>query len=183
VHNPDLVAGTIQSLTLEIRKRDILEGSPLSRHQIVQDRMVRKGQWAEAWQQALDPDGVRLRQRVLIIVAPRSFGSTTLALHLLARHTDDRTDIVKLDADWSAPKVGRLPVEEHHAYQLDLKDPDTDRVSSDFLRGLEQHAELLESRGSYLVLTVAKDRTHVKSLTVAPGGMSSRLRHGQRTCG
>lgn len=157
VHNPDVVAGTIQSLTLEIRKRDILEGSTLSRHQIVQDRMVRKGQWAEAWQQALDPEGVRLRQRVLIIVAPRSFGSTTLALHLLARHTDDRTDIVKLDADWSAPKIGRLPVEEHHAYQLDLKDPDADRVSSDFLRGLEQHAELLESRGSYLVLTVAKD--------------------------
>ncbi|MFD8978460.1 hypothetical protein [Streptomyces sp. NPDC059564] len=157
VNHPEMVVGTIHTMNVETRKRDILEGPTLQRHRITKEPLVRKGQWTEAWRQALDLDERRLRRHVLIIVAPRSFGSTTLALHLLARHTDDQTDIVKLDADWKVPKVGRLPAENQHAYQLDLKDPDRDRVSADFLKGLEQHAELLESLDSYLVLNVAKD--------------------------
>ncbi len=157
VNRPEFLIGNVEKMVNETRKHDILEGPVLPRHWIKQEPIVREGQWAETWQQALDPEDGRLRQHVLVIVAPRSFGSTTLALHLLAWHTDEETDIVKLDADWKTPKVGRLPAEERHAYQLDLKDPDHDRASADFLTMLEQHAQLLEKLGSYLVLNVAKD--------------------------
>ncbi|MFF5808915.1 hypothetical protein [Streptomyces sp. NPDC012746] len=152
-----MVVNHADKIINETRKHDILDGPTLHRHQIKQELIVREGQWAETWRQALDPEGVRPRQHVLIIVAPRSFGSTTLALDLLARHTDEDSDIVKLDADWKTPKVSRLPAEERHAYQLDLKDPGRDRVSADFLTMLEAHARLLEKLDSYLVLNVAKD--------------------------
>ncbi|MFI6348468.1 hypothetical protein [Streptomyces sp. NPDC050560] len=157
VTSPEMFVHHANKIINETRRQEILEGPTLPRHRIEQEPIVREGQWAETWQQALDPEGVRPRKHVLIIVAPRSYGSTTLALHLLARHTDEDTDIVKLDADWKSPRVGRLPAEERHAYQVDLKDPDHDRVSADFLTMLEEHAGLLEKLGSYLVLSVARD--------------------------
>ncbi|MFF3606743.1 hypothetical protein [Streptomyces sp. NPDC002463] len=159
VNNPDVVVGSVAgNLNFEIRKGDILEGPVLTRDAIKQTPMVRSGQWTEAWTRALDPGTTpaRLRKPVLIIVAPRSYGSTTFALHLLAETTDDLTPIVKLDADWTTPRVGRLPQELRHAYQLDLKDPDTDGISTDFLDNLEDHAEKLGRLGSTLVLTVAE---------------------------
>ncbi|MFD4759520.1 hypothetical protein ACFWOJ_11655 [Streptomyces sp. NPDC058439] len=57
---------------------------------------------------------------------------------------------------WAVPSSG------HHSApgptsMVDLKDPDHDRVSADFLTMLEEHAGLLEKLGSYLVLNVAKD--------------------------
>ncbi|GAA3387937.1 hypothetical protein [Streptomyces roseoviridis] len=157
VNRPEFFVNHADKIINETRKQGILEGPTLPRHRIKQEPIVREGQWAETWQQALDPAGLHPRKHVLIIVAPRSYGSTTLALHLLARHTDEDTDIVKLDADWKTPKVGRLPAEEHRAYQVDLKDPERDRISADFLTMLEEHAGLLEKLGSYLVLNVAKD--------------------------
>ncbi|MFD6935370.1 hypothetical protein ACFWAP_04320 [Streptomyces goshikiensis] len=157
VNRPELFVHHADKIINETRKQGILDGPTLARHRIKQEPIVREGQWAETWHQALDPAGVHPRKHVLIIVAPRSYGSTTLALHLLARHTDEDTDIVKLDADWKTPKVGWLPAEEHHAYQVDLKDPDHDRVSADFLTMLEEHAGLLEKLGSYLVLNLAED--------------------------
>lgn len=157
VNHPEFVVNHADKIINESRRQDILDGATVPRHRIKQEQIIREGQWAEAWRQALDPEGMRPRQHVLIIVAPRSFGSTTLALHLLARHTDDDTDIVKLDADWQVPKAGRLPAEERHAYQLDLKDPVRDLVSADFLTRLQDHARILEDLGSYLVLNVAKD--------------------------
>lgn len=157
VNRPEFFVNHADKIINETRKQGILEGPTLPRHRIKQEPIVREGQWAETWLQALDPAGLHPRKHVLIIVAPRSYGSTTLALHLLARHTDEDTDIVKLDADWKRPKVGWLPAEERHAYQVDLKDPDHDRVSADFLTMLEEHAALLEKLGSYLVLNVAKD--------------------------
>ncbi|MFI9424642.1 hypothetical protein ACIG54_13900 [Streptomyces achromogenes] len=157
VNRPEFFVNHADKIINETRRQGILEGPTLPRHRIKQEPIVREGQWAETWLQALDPAGLHPRKHVLIIVAPRSYGSTTLALHLLARHTDEDTDIVKLDADWKRPKVGWLPAEERHAYQVDLKDPDHDRVSADFLTMLEEHAALLEKLGSYLVLNVAKD--------------------------
>lgn len=157
MNRPEFFVNHADKIINETRKQGILEGPTLPRHRIKQEPIVREGQWAETWLQALDPAGLHPRKHVLIIVAPRSYGSTTLALHLLARHTDEDTDIVKLDADWKRPKVGWLPAEERHAYQVDLKDPDHDRVSADFLTMLEEHAALLEKLGSYLVLNVAKD--------------------------
>lgn len=157
VNRPEFFVNHADKIINETRKPGILEGSTLSRHRIKQEPIAREGQWAETWQQALDPAGLHPRKHVLIIVAPRSYGSTTLALHLLAEHTGEETDIVKLDADWKTPKVGWLPAEERHAYQADLKDPEHDRITADFLTMLEEHAGLLEKLGSYLILNVAKD--------------------------
>ncbi|MGW7291732.1 hypothetical protein ACWGIB_04975 [Streptomyces xiamenensis] len=157
VGNAGVVASHIEQLILETRKRDVLEGVVLERHDITDGPFIREAQWEEAWEEAIDHDSLRLRQHVLIVVAPRSFGSTTFALHLLARHTDSDTRLVKLDADWSSPTVGRLPLEERHAFQLDLKDPDCDQPSPDFLNSLSKHATNLKACGSHLVITVAKE--------------------------
>ncbi|MCT9113050.1 hypothetical protein N4G69_47310 [Streptomyces mirabilis] len=155
--NIDVVAGSIHKFIKQTRKRDLLEGVRLDRGDVLSQPFVREGQWAQAWQQVLATDVPRPRQRVTVVVAPRSFGATTFALRLLAEHTDGATALVKLDADWPNAAQGRLPLEEEHAYQLDLKDPETDRPSADFLNALSGFAEDLEICRSYLVLTVAEE--------------------------
>ncbi|MFE7314248.1 hypothetical protein ACFU7T_14365 [Streptomyces sp. NPDC057555] len=155
--NVDVVAGRIEHLILETRKRDVLEGIEVDRGHVLEQPFVRDSQWAETWKQAIDPATGRLLQRVLIIVAPRSFGSTTFALRLLAEHTDSHTALIKLDADWNAPSKGRLPLEKRHAFQLDLKHPVNDQLSADFLDALSKHADNLRDCDSYLVLTVAQE--------------------------
>ncbi|MFJ4518973.1 hypothetical protein [Streptomyces sp. NPDC088816] len=153
----DVVAGSIDTFISQTRKLDLLEGVPVDRREVLGQPFVCEGQWAEAWQQALAPERPRPRQRVVIVVAPRSFGATTFALRLLAEHTDHRTALVKLDPEWNTPSQSRLPLEKEHAYQLDLKDPKTDRPSVDFLNALSVFASHLAAAGSYLVLTVARE--------------------------
>ncbi len=153
----DVVAGSINKFVSQTRKLDLLEGVRIDRGEVLSRPFVCEGQWAEAWQQALTPEAPRPRQRVVIVVAPRSFGATTFALRLLAEHTDSTTTLVKLDGDWNAPSQGRLPLEEEHAYQLDLKDPESDRPSADFLDALSTFADHLGDARSYLVLTVAQE--------------------------
>ncbi|MGI5473297.1 hypothetical protein [Streptomyces sp. CA-132043] len=99
----EVVAGVIEELILQTRKREVLEGSEISRSRLLEQPFVRGRHWESVREEAVDPATGRLRQPVLIIVAPRSWGSTTLALRLLAEHTDDRTTVVKLDVDWNAP--------------------------------------------------------------------------------
>ncbi|MBT2508512.1 hypothetical protein J7I98_22005 [Streptomyces sp. ISL-98] len=153
----DVVAGNINKFVNQTRKLDLLEGVRVDRGEVLSQPFVCEGQWAEAWRQALAPEAPRPRQRVVIVVAPRAFGATTFALRLLAEHTDSATTLVKLDCDWSTPSQGRLPLEEEHAYQLDLKDPETDRPSADFLNALSTFADHLGASRSYLVLTVAQE--------------------------
>ncbi|BBJ37425.1 hypothetical protein SSPO_001430 [Streptomyces antimycoticus] len=105
----EVVAHRIEHLIMETRKQDLLEGVELDRGQLLKQPFVRDPQWAASWEQAIDPATGRLLQPVLIIVAPRSFGSTTFALRLLAEHTSNDTRLLKLDADWSAPKRGGCP--------------------------------------------------------------------------
>lgn len=154
-----VAAGEIKELNVlqELRKRDTLEGDERDRQQIIEKPFVLGGRWKEAWDQVVDGETHLLRPRVLLVVAPRSFGSTTFALQLLARHTEADTRILKLDADWSSPSRGRLPVAPQHAYQVDLKDTRTDRLSADFLDSLTRHAEDLALARSFLVMTVAEE--------------------------
>ncbi|MFJ3905460.1 hypothetical protein [Streptomyces sp. NPDC090025] len=156
VHQADVVANTVGNLHIEKRMRDVLDGVVLDRDEIRRRPFVRDNEWSSVWGKAIDPETSRPVRRVLLIVAPGSYGSTTFAFQLLARHTDTATDLFKLDADWTTPRVGRLPLSERRAYQLDLKDPDRDRPSADFVSALEAHAKDLESRDSYLVVTVAE---------------------------
>ncbi|GAQ68254.1 hypothetical protein [Streptomyces scabiei] len=152
----DVVANVVEQLILETRKRDLLEGVEQDREQLLDQPFARSAHWKTVWEQIIDPATSRPRRPVIIIVAPRSCGSTTLALRLLAEHTPGHTTVVKLDADWQTPSKGRLPLERAHAYQLDLKHPENDQVSADFLNALSEHAAHLRDCRSYLVLTVAK---------------------------
>ncbi|MEU6312525.1 hypothetical protein [Streptomyces sp. NPDC047014] len=159
IEQANVAAGHIAEFNLrqETRKRDVLEGVERDRREILEQPFVLSGRWKEAWDQVVHGETRLLRPRVLLVVAPRSFGSTTFALHLLARCIDADTTLVKLDADWNAPSRGRLPIDHRHAYQVDLKDTRTDRLSADFLDSLTRHAEALASARSFLVMTVAKE--------------------------
>lgn len=154
-----VVANIVEELHLQTstHKRDVLEGFDIDRGQLLEQPFVRGPHWDTAWAQALDTVSGRPKQPVLVVVAPRSFGSTTFALQLLAQHTARHVNLVKLDADWSTPTKGRLPLEKEHAFQLDLKHPENDQLSSDFLNALSAHASQLRASGSFLVLTVAQE--------------------------
>lgn len=173
----DVVAQHIDEVILETRKRDVLEGDVQDRGALLQQPFVRSEHWTEVWDQALHPGAAGLRQPVLIMVAPRSFGSTTFALRLLAEQTDGHTTLVKLDADWSHPSRGRLPLEKDHAYQLDLKHPVNDALSADFLNSLSKHADNLRDARSSLVLTVAQDLWTDHHVGERSGIHVLRLRH------
>ncbi|MEV6213049.1 hypothetical protein [Kitasatospora sp. NPDC051914] len=170
----EVVAGVVEQLVLETRKRDVLEGEELDRVALLEQPFVRDA-WTDTWQEALDPATGGLRAPVLVVVAPRAIGATTFALRLLAEHTTPSTTLVKLQADWNSPSRTRLPLEQRHAFQLDLKDPDTDRVSADFLTSLGKHAEHLANCRSYLVLTVAQEIWEVPGLVARPGVQVLRL--------
>ncbi|WP_226962415.1 hypothetical protein [Streptomyces sp. C8S0] len=88
---------------METRKRDLLEGVEFSRKKLLTQPFVRSPHWDTVWEQIVNPDTKRPRQPVTVIVSPRSCGSTTLALRLLAEHTAPETTIVQLDADWDTP--------------------------------------------------------------------------------
>ncbi|MFF8918737.1 hypothetical protein ACF08M_36880 [Streptomyces sp. NPDC015032] len=172
----DVVANVIEQLILETRKRDLLEGVKQSRERLLDQPFARSTHWETVWEQIIDPATSRPYQPVIIIVAPRSYGSTTLALRLLAEHTTDTTTVVKLDADWKTPSKGRLPLEKAHAYQLDLKHPENDQVSTDFLNALSEHATHLRGCRSYLALTVAQDLWKDHRLSDRDGIQVVRLR-------
>jgi hypothetical protein len=174
-----VVAGQLGTLILEKRKKDLLEGSVYKRGDILEDPFVRDPHWTESWDEAHDPVTGGLAAPILVIVAPRSIGSTTFALRLLAEHATSATTLLKLDPDWPAPSRGRLPLEEDHCFQLDLKDPEHDRVTGDFLDSLPEHAEQLHACRSRLVLTVTQELwtnhrvsprrgVHVLHLSAAP---------------
>ncbi|MFD0291169.1 hypothetical protein [Streptomyces sp. NPDC127118] len=155
--DPEVVAHHIEQVILETRKRDLLEGVEQDRERLLDQPFVRGPHWDLVWEQIVNPVTGRPRQPIIVIVAPRSCGSTTFALRLLAEHTADETTLVQLDADWDTPRQGRLPLEKAHAYQLDLKHPENDQVSTDFLNALSKHASHLRDCRSYLALTVAQD--------------------------
>ncbi|WP_159057736.1 MULTISPECIES: hypothetical protein [unclassified Streptomyces] len=165
IQQADVVAHTVSNLHIEKRTRDVLDGARLDRDDIRRQPFVRDDEWNDVWDKMVDPATSRPNQRALLIVAPGSYGSTTFALQLLARHTGPHIGLVKLDADWTAPRVGRLPLAERVAFQLDLKDPDRDRPSADFVSALDRHAQDLEACDSYLVITVAEELyDHMPSL-------------------
>ncbi|MDT0408311.1 MULTISPECIES: hypothetical protein [Streptomyces] len=155
--DPEVVAHHIEQVILETRKRDLLEGVEQDRERLLDQPFVRGPHWDLVWEQIVNPVTGRPRQPIIVIVAPRSCGSTTFALRLLAEHTADESTLVQLDADWDTPRQGRLPLEKAHAYQLDLKHPENDQVSTDFLNALSKHASHLRDCRSYLALTVAQD--------------------------
>lgn len=150
----DSVRGPVTVMP-QIRVRDVLSGSPVDRERFRSDLFYVGGQeWSSAWQEATE---ALAKHSILVVVAPRGYGSTTFSLRLLARHTTEDTHLIQLEADWGSPKIDKLPLEQNRAYQIDLQDPEHDRLSSAFLNGLEEHAKNLEALGSHLVVAVADE--------------------------
>ncbi|WP_233290356.1 hypothetical protein [Kitasatospora sp. MBT66] len=170
----DVAIGVVDQLIIETRKRDVLEGEAVDRDTLQKQPFVRDA-WTQAWQETLDPETGLLQAPVLVVVAPRAIGTTTFALRLLTEHTEPTAMLVKLQADWKTPSCARLPLDRGRAFQLDLKDPETDRVSADFLGSLEKHAVNLASCGSHLVLTVAQEVWDVVGLLSRRGVQVLRL--------
>ena len=152
-----LVAHKVGSVSVgpQIRMRDVLSGTRLDRSAIRNDRSYLEAkEWRQAWDDAIS---ALPENRVIIVAAPRGYGSTTFSLRLLACHAREGAELIQLEADWKSPKIDKLPIQENCAYQLDLQDPDHDQFVSAFLNGLGTHAANLKAVGSYLVLAVADE--------------------------
>jgi hypothetical protein len=139
----------------QIRVRDVLSGGPVDRDEIRKSQSyVEAEEWEKAWQGAVDA----LHDKgVVIVVAPRGYGSTTFALRLLACHAPANAELIRLEADWDSPRVDKLPLQEDRAYQVDLQDPKQDRFDGAFLSGLGKQSTNLRALGSCLVLAIAEE--------------------------
>ncbi|WP_329571724.1 hypothetical protein [Kitasatospora sp. NBC_01266] len=157
VENAGAVVNHADSLTVNQLKPDVLSGRPLDRDALrdsryyvpVSPRQVASGPMTAA---LLDE-----KTGVIVVVAPRHIGSTIFAQQLLAQHTPTDVTLLQLAADWRVPSVGKLPILGRTACQLDLKDPQSDLLSAEFMAGLGEHAGRLNAVGSRLILTVAKE--------------------------
>jgi hypothetical protein len=143
------------AIAAEIRVQDVLSGSPVDRDIVRNDSTyVEADEWSQAWKEA---SRTLPENRVVIVVAPRGYGSTAFSLRLLACHAAADAELVRLEADWMSPKINKLPLQRNCAYQLDLQDPDHDRFDGAFLNGLGKYSAELKALGSYLVLAVADE--------------------------
>lgn len=158
IETAGLVANHISgpvSVAPQTRVREVLNGGNVDRRAIQNDRSyVQAREWNLAWEEAVRVLPVN---RVIIVVAPRGYGSTTFSLRLLACQVDEHAELIRLEADWQSPVASKLPLERNRAYQLDLKDPSRDQFDGAFLSGLREQSSSLKALGSYLVLAVAAE--------------------------
>ncbi|WP_157855361.1 hypothetical protein [Kitasatospora purpeofusca] len=155
--NIGVLANRIENFNQETRRRDVLDGTEIDRAGLRDSpAFFLPPEWSSAWSagaEALRPSGTC---GVLIVVSRRGYGVTTFAQHLAARHSTDSV-LLDLEADWSHPSVGRLPIEPRHTLLLELKDPETDRFDSGFMHHLASYAGKLRQCGSRLILTVTTE--------------------------
>ncbi|MFE6501523.1 hypothetical protein [Kitasatospora sp. NPDC057738] len=168
--------GQVDRMYQEIRQ-DFLEARGLDRTKLLESRTFAlpsawKAVRAQLADALADPE-----VRVIIMVAPRGYGSTTFVHHVLAHHTPFETKLVELEPDGPRPKVSRIRRERGRAYQLDLKDPHTDHPSTTFLDDLAASVPVLKQVSSTWVLNIAADLwTEQRTWPVAPGVRVVELR-------
>ncbi|MFF2954648.1 hypothetical protein ACFVVU_25280 [Kitasatospora sp. NPDC057965] len=175
VGNAGIAALHIGTLVQKVRG-DLLPARELIREEILgSPTFTDPAAWNDArnqgWAALADPD-----IRVVIIVSPRGFGSTTFAHRLLATRTPQSMTLVQLEPEWQDPKVEKLRLDSSHAYQLDLKDPEKGSPSRDFLSDLAKKVEKLKAAGSIWVLTVATELWASHWAWSAPGVQVIALR-------
>jgi hypothetical protein len=143
------------SISPEIRIQDVLRGALVDRNEIRDDgSYVDATEWQQAWREAVN---ALSEKGIVIVVAPRGYGSTTFSLRLLACYAPENAQLIQLEAEWNSPRVDKLPLRRDRAYQVDLQDPDHDRFDGAFLKGLGKQSTDLKEMGSCLVLAVAEE--------------------------
>ncbi|MGW3228452.1 hypothetical protein [Kitasatospora sp. NPDC001095] len=171
-----IAVGQVDRMYQEIRQ-DFLEARTLDRTKLLESRtFALPSTWNTVRTQLVDAladPGVR----VIIVVAPRGYGSTTFVHHLLASHAPDEMELVELEPDGPRPRVSRIRRDPGRAYQLDLKDPQTDRPSTTFLDDVAGSVPMLRQARSLWVLNIAADLwTEQRTWPVAPGVRVVELR-------
>ncbi|WP_189329463.1 trypsin-like peptidase domain-containing protein [Actinoplanes ianthinogenes] len=127
----------------------------LNRQSMQNDVFYAAPEWSTEWDRA----GEALRSAcILIVVAAAGMGATTFVENLLLQITPESTNITRLDpGDWSSPNVESIPRRARRGAVLDLKDPEHDRPSEQFIRSLGQIATEFHDIQSHLVITVQEE--------------------------
>jgi hypothetical protein len=125
----------------------------LNRQAIKNDRFfVNPPTWARAWSRG---QAALTRGDILVISAPPGVGSTTFAEQLLAHATQDETQLRRLDpGDWKSPTIEMLAMRPRRGYILDLREPEQDDPSSQFVADLNELAGSLKDIRTSLIITV-----------------------------
>ncbi|MEV7214944.1 hypothetical protein AB0O31_17830 [Kitasatospora cineracea] len=151
-----MLAGQIDHLHQEVRRRDTLDGTELTRASLLSAPHVSVPGWAEAYQTGTGVLTGDTGPTVLLVVARPGHGSSTFLRRLCAEQSPPSAVLVDLEADWDTPVVSRLPLEPDRVYLLELKNPDTDTPSAEFLDRLPLFGEQLRGHRSRLMIVVAE---------------------------
>ncbi|MDI6098813.1 serine protease [Actinoplanes sp. NEAU-A12] len=129
-----------------------LDESPIDRQRVLEDVCYVGDDWTEEWQKA---SNALKESSVLIVVTTGGAGATTFAERLLAENTPTSTRLTHVDpGDWDEPDAKLIPRRAKYGAVLDLRDPEHDRPTEAFLRGISKLATWNKNMESYLVITV-----------------------------
>lgn len=155
----DQVAVDRGNAPIKVAVRAQLAAVALDKQALLNDRcFLRDPVWDRPWEEATQ---IIESGDVLTVSGPPGVGTTTFSQHLLAQASPEGTRLARLDPDdWEKPSAAALPQQPHSAYLLELRDPESDRPTPEFLHDLNQLAPWLRSMKIRLVITVAHDLWH-----------------------
>ncbi|MFB4304376.1 trypsin-like peptidase domain-containing protein [Actinomadura sp. NTSP31] len=141
---------------IRLAERGLLAEAPLDQQALRSDtRYLQDPAWSAPWTTATR---AMHAGEVLLISGPPGVGTTTFARRVLAHASPDGTSLIRLDpGDWDTPSAAVLPRRPHTAYLLELRDPDSDRPTADFLHDLSLLAPWWQSMRIQLIITVAEE--------------------------
>ncbi|MFF3671322.1 trypsin-like serine peptidase [Microtetraspora malaysiensis] len=139
-----------------------LAETPIDRAVLRRDEcFLKPDKWLAAWQTAA---ACIENGEVLVISSSQGVGATTFAEQLLAQTAPADMRLMRLDpGDWETPMAKALPQMARRAYILDLRDPEHDVPSREFVADLSALASWYRSARSRLVITVADQLWHGRS--------------------
>ncbi|NBE99987.1 trypsin-like peptidase domain-containing protein [Nonomuraea sp. KC401] len=139
-----------------------LTETPIDREALLLDKcFVKPDKWASQWETAAQSvsDG-----DILVISASPGVGATTFAEQVLAQELPKDILPIRLDpGDWDKPTAKSLPLKTRRAYILDLRDPEHDTPSSEFINDLNVLAQWFKGARTRLVITIAEQLWRGKS--------------------
>lgn len=151
-------------LLIPVRRRERVSQSSqnavvedvIDREMVTGDRyFVEPLSWVRLWEKA----GSALAQgKVVIVSGPPGVGTTTFAKALMAKHLDQRGQIIGLEPEgWESPSLEIMPADPWRGYILNLRDPEHDCPDEQFINELADLGSELAGLQSRLVITVTDD--------------------------